>query len=528
MRTTTIGLAERQPRRSRAADPAGHRRGELFAGLAAAIIVGQILFAQVTLLAVIILVAVGRVSRWRPHWLAASALASAIWLAAIGPARAAAAYVEGSRRLAAYILESAAHPGRLAHPAVVVAGAATWLPRQLPLALLAACGEAWLVLWLGWWRRESNWRWRPGLVAVSRRRVAAATLAAGHTVTRDGFALGVEAATGRLASVSWSEAARGVLLAGEDTDELGLAVVCAALRRRKTVLILDCPGQASVAGRISEMAGPLGVPLIQTGPGVARAAPDGAGGVAGDVTDGVAGDVAGGVADGEAGDVAGGVVGAVGRAIRKRETVLIIAAHHDAASQTVVELVSVLEGLRELGLRADCLAWIRGADCVEPALLAELLTLGPLAGSAVVVSTTSAAQAIHLARETAVVVVSGSVATELALGLAAPRPDTAPVRIPIPTGAGLAAGSRIGLSIGQPIGQQGGHDAPLWAADATSRPMESLLSASANSASRTITGILSRQHAGEFTVLAGIRPDIQSARVTANCRLVPITRERLR
>jgi hypothetical protein len=519
MRTTTIGLAERQPRRSRAADP-GHRRGELFAGLAAAVIVGQILFAQVTLLGVIILVAVGSVSRWRPHWLTASALASAIWLAAIGAARAAAAYVEGSRRLAAYILESAAHPGRLAHPAVAVAGAATWLPRQLPLALLAACGEAWLVLWLGWWRRESNWRWRPGLVAVSRRRVAAATLAAGHTVTRDGFALGVEAATGRLASVSWSEAARGVLLAGEDTDELGLAVVCAALRRRKTVLILDCPGQASMAGRISEIAGPLGVPIIQTGPGVARAAPDGAGGVA----DGVAGDVAGDVAGG----VAGGVVGAVGRAIRKRETVLIATAHHDAASQAVAGLVSVLDGLRELGLRADCLAWIRGADCLEPPWLAELRTLGPLAGTAVVVSTTSAAQAIHLARETAVVVVSGSVTTELALGLAAPRPDTAPVRVPIPTGAGLAAGSRIGLSTGQPIGQQGGHDAPLWAADATSRPMESLLSASANSASRTITGILSRQHAGEFTVLAGIRPDIQSARVTANCRLVPITRERLR
>ena len=356
MRTTTIGLAERQPPRSRAANPAGHRRGDLFAGLAAAVIVGQILFAQVTLLAVIILVAVGRVSRWRPHWLAASALAGAIWLAAVGPARAAAAYVEGSRRLAAYILESAAHPGRLAHPAVAVAGAATWLPRQLPLALLAACGEAWLVLWLGWWRRESNWRWRPGLVAVSRRRVAAATQAAGHTVTRDGFALGVDAATGRLASVSWSEAARGVLLAGEDTDELGLAVVCAALRRRKTVLILDCPGQASMAGHISEIAGPLGVPVIQTGPGVARAAPDGAGGVAG------------GVADGLAGDVTGGVVGAVGRAIRKRETVLIATAHRDAASQAVAELASVLDGLRELGLRADCLAWIRGADCVEPGL----------------------------------------------------------------------------------------------------------------------------------------------------------------
>ena len=513
MRTTTIGLAERRPLRSRSVDtagfvgtagpvdttgqvdPAGHRRGDLAAGLAAAAIVGQILFAQVTLLAVMILIAVGRVSRWRPHWLAVSALVSAIWLVAAGPARAATAYAEGSRRLAAYILESAAHPGRLAHPAIALAGAATWLPRGLPLALLAACWEAGLVLWLGWWRRESNWRWRPGLLAAGRRRLLAGTLSAGDTVTSDGFALGLVADTGRLASVSWSEAAHGVLLAGQDADELGLAVACAAFRRRKTVLILDCSGQASVADRISEIARPLGVPISQRGGFAAVAVP-------------------------------------MGQAIRGRETVLMATSDPYAARQAAGDLAGVLGGLRELGLRADCFTWICGAECLEPACLTELLALGPLTGNAVVVSTTSPAHAAALARETAVVVVSGPVGTELALRLTAPRLDTATASAAAGLSVGLCSNHPIarlmGQPVGQPIGQQCANDAQLGPVDANSRPMESLASRGAGSANRTIMSILARQRTGEFSVFAGMRPDARSARVTANCRVVPITPDRLR
>jgi hypothetical protein len=437
MRTTTFGLTERLAPRSCPVDtpglldPARHRRGDLAAGLAAAAIVGQLLFAQVTLLGAMILVAIGRVSRWRPHWLAVSALAGVIWLVEVGPARAVAAYADGSRRLAVYVVESAAHPGRLAHPAVVLAGAATWLPRQLPLALLAACGEAGLVLWLGWWRRASNWRWRPGPILACRCRLLAGTLSAGDTVTGDGFALGLVLDDGSLASVSWSEAAHGVLLTGQDADQLGLAVACAALRRRKTVLILDCPGQAPMAARISEIARPLGVPVTETG-GVA---------------------------------VAGGVAGAVGRAIRSRAVVLLATSHDDAARHAASELAGVLRGLRDLGLRADCLTWIRGAECLEPGCLTELLGLGPLTGNAVVVSTTSPADATPLARETAVVIVSGPVGTELALGL---------------------------------------------------------------TAQRTNVSVLARQRAGEFSVFAGMGPDTWTARVAANCRVVSIRPDRLR
>jgi hypothetical protein len=510
MRTTTAGLAERLSLRSRPADTpgpvnaagpghrAGHRRGDLAAGLAAAAIVGQILFAQVTLLAVMIIVAIGRVSRWRPHWLAVSALASVTWLVAAGPARTAAAYAEGCRRLAVYVVESAAHPGHLAHPAVALAGVATWLPRQLPLALLAACGEAGIVLWLGWWRRESSWRWRPGLVAAGRRWVRAGTLSAGDSVTSDGFALGLVLGTGKLAGVSWSEAAHGVLLTGQDADQLGLAVACAALRRRKTVLILDCPGPAPIAARISDIARPLRVPVTETG-GVA-------------------------VAD------------AVGRAIRARETVLIATSHRDAARQAASELAGVLRGLRDLGLRADCVTWIRGAECLEPGCLTELLALGPLTGNAVVVSTTSPADATPLARETAVVVVSGPVGTELALGLTAPRagtsqvpsaaglPSRPPVKLRPPTGP--ATGLR--LPSGPTIGRQSADDALLAAADPTLCPMESAAGRPAGSTSRTTSYILARQRAGEFTVFAGMRPDSRSARVTVNCRVVPIRPDRLR
>ena len=101
-------------------------------------------------MAAVALVAVGRLSRWRPHWLAAPALASLIWLLAVGPASAAAAVGEGVAATGRVPARSAArHPGRLAHPAAAVAGAGAWLPRQLPLALLAATGEAGLVLWLG-------------------------------------------------------------------------------------------------------------------------------------------------------------------------------------------------------------------------------------------------------------------------------------------------------------------------------------------------------------------------------------------
>ena len=154
MRTATAWVAEQQPRRSTPDNPAGSlRRGELAAGLATAALAGQLLFAPVTLLIAATLVAVGRVSRWRPQWLLAPAIARLIWMLETGiSAGCRCASRSGSRQLAGYLLAAAVDPARLAHPGAAFAGAAAWLPRQLPLALLAAASEASIALWFGWWR----------------------------------------------------------------------------------------------------------------------------------------------------------------------------------------------------------------------------------------------------------------------------------------------------------------------------------------------------------------------------------------
>jgi hypothetical protein len=512
MRITTAGVAARRPLRSHLDDPVGLRRGELAAGLATAAIAGQLLFAQVTLLTAVALIVLGRVSRWRPHWLAALALASLVWILAVGPARAAAAFVVGSRRLADYLLAAAIHPALLAHPGVVAVGAAAWLPTELPVTLVAACGEAGLVLWLGWWRQgasprfqsQSPWRWRAGVVAVVRRHVSAAALAAGRTVTSDGCAVGLSMDTGKLATLSWAEVLHGLLLAGQDVDLVGLAVACAALRRRKTVLILEYAGRpGGVTGHVRELGASLGIPV----PDASGAAVAGSRGTAvttaADVVPGSRGTtVASASAAPGGGTDAGSVAEVIGRAIRRRETVLIATSRDDYAQRTADGLAAVLTGLRDLGLRADCLAWISGCEFMDAGSLSALLALGPLTGTAMVVSTTSASHAAALAPAAALVAVSGPVNADFA--------------------AALAANAGGKLFAPTTIGRQSGSHAPLRASDPPSRPTESAGKISTDAADRAITDILTAQRGGEFTMLAVKPLDGRPARLTTSCRAVPI------
>ncbi len=512
MRITTAGVAARRPLRSHLDDPVGLRRGELAAGLATAAIAGQLLFAQVTLLTAVALIILGRVSRWRPHWLAAPALASLVWLFAVGPARAAAAFVVGSRRLADYLVAAAIHPALLAHPGVVAVGAARWLPMELPVTLVAACGEAGLVLWLGWWRQgaslrfysQSPWRWRTGVVALVRRHVSAAALAAGRTVTSDGCAVGLSTDTGKLASLSWAEVMHGLLLAGQDVDLLGLAVACAALRRRKTVLILEYAGRpGGVTSRVRDLGGLLGIPV----PDASGAAVPGSRGTtvttAAAVVPGSRGtDVASVGAAPSGGTGAGSVAEIIGRAIRRRETVLIATSHADYAQRAVDGLAAVLTGLRELGLRADCLAWISGCEFMDAGSLSALLALGPLTGTAMVVSTTSASYAAALAPAAALVAVSGPVNADLA--------------------AALVVNARGKLFAPTTIGRESGSHAPLGASDPPSRPTESAGKINIDAADRAITDILTAQRRGEFAMLAVKALDGRPARLTTGCRAVPI------
>jgi len=511
MRTTTAWVAKQEPRRLSLGDPAGSlRRGELAAGLATAAFISQLLFAPVTLLIALLFVAVGRVSRWRPQWLLVLAAAGLIWLLEAGAADAVAGFAASSGRLAGYLHAVSVHPARLAHPGMAFASAGTWLPAQLPLALLAAAGEASLVLWIGWWRAwavgsgravglgravpgpgralagsarlAAGQRFRPGLMALVRRRLSAAVLSAGHTVTLDGCALGLQADTGRLAGFSWAAAEHGVLLTGgsrPDLDQLGLAAVCAALRLRKTLVVADLTATGLTATGLTT-AGLTATSLAATGPAAT--------GLAGQVTAlatsvGVATSeicsVVVGAAEGRpgAGQADAAIADLIGRAVRRRGVVVVSAHTADAAQRVIDDLASVLVGLRDLGLRADCLVWISGCAAVDADCLAGLERLGPATRTAVLLSTTSAEYAVGLATLTATIVATGPISSNLAAILA-------------------------------------GNGA---------RPTLGAVTAENRTDDYAIEDILRAQVPGAFTILAGMQPAAGEPRATASCRAVAIT-----
>jgi hypothetical protein len=296
-----------------------------------------------------------------------------------------------------------------------------------------------------------------------------AALAAGHTVTATGFAIGVEG-SGRLSAVSWVQAERGVLLTGGDPvelDQIGLAITCAAVRRRKAVLVLDLTaaearrghvscgqdhlswGQdhvswhrddlsrgrealmpvmprsvvggrmkrsrparldrcgASVCARVAALAERVGVPVACIG-------------AVGDPAPGVIGAAA---VPGAKDSEPRWLSGAFGRAIRGRSIVLLparnaVAAQSEAARQALGELVGALTSLRELGLRGDCLAWVVGCEAADASRLSDLLSLGHATGTAVVLSATDPEVTAGLAAEAGVVVASGPITGDLAQRLA--------------------------------------------------------------------------------------------------------------
>ena len=417
MRMTTATGAERRPHRSRLDHPdprpGSFRRGELAAGLTAVAVLAQLALAPVSLLVAGVLVLTGRISRWQLSWLLVPALGGACWLAVAGLPAVAHALAAGAGRLMVAELAVGAHPKRLLHPAAAFAGSGRWLQQELPLLVLAGTAEAAIVLW-------PHRTGRPGLVAVLRRRSAAAALAAGHTVTASGFRIGVDCRSGRLAAVSWAQAERGVLLTGGDPielDQIGLVIACAAVRRRKAVLVLDLAGagvgsddgphgRASVCAQVARLAERVGVPVMCIG-SVADRVP---------------------AVPGARTSRAVSLNGSLGRAIRGRSVVLV-PPHQPAAAQpettrpevvqhAVSDLVGTLTSLRELGLRGDCLAWLSGCEAADPGLLSDLLALGHATGTAVVLSATSAGLAADLAAEAGLVVASGPVTGNLAERLA--------------------------------------------------------------------------------------------------------------
>ena len=84
-----VTAAARAPRPGRYLIPGETpRRGEIVAACAVLGLLVHLLFAQLTLILAIIFHATGRMSRWRPQWLAGPAVLGALWALAEGPGRA--------------------------------------------------------------------------------------------------------------------------------------------------------------------------------------------------------------------------------------------------------------------------------------------------------------------------------------------------------------------------------------------------------------------------------------------------------
>jgi hypothetical protein len=387
MRAQAAGPAERIPRRLRPPDPVFRpRRGEVAAALAGAAVLAQLVFAQVTLVLGVALMLTGRITRWRPYWLAIPVTAGLIWMLADGAHHALEGFAAGPRQITGALLR----PGRLMHLSTALGAPAHWLPGQLPIGLIAGAAEAGVLLWLGWRRRPAagSAGWRPGLIAAVRRRAGTTALAAGQTVTVEGCAIGVQHDTGRLTGFSWSEAERGVLITANSAAaviDAGLPAACAALRRRKAVLVADLTGGSHLTGNsgltdlIAGLARSLAVPVAElpaSTPVMHRS--------------------------GRA---------AIGQAIRRREVLVFPSGAHCTAH--VTDLAAVLGGLRNVELRGDAFAWIHGCQAEHAEMVSELVELGEQTGVCVLLSTASQAAAARLARCAEVIVIAGPIDHQL-------------------------------------------------------------------------------------------------------------------
>lgn len=255
------------PRRARHLIPAElPRRGEVIAACVVLALLGHLLFAQLTFILAAVFAAVSKTSRWRLSWLIVPAAAGLAWTLAIGPRAAAAGFTAGPAAILGY-LSGGGHPfTHLLHPHGAFVGAGSWLPRQFPIALIAAAAEAALVGWLDWLHTD-EWAVpprRPGAVAAARAAGASRAIRAGAMLTRDGLALGVAPGTGARVLLGWPEVDGGVLVTGAVAQEItvtSLQVVHAALRRRKPVIAVDLSGDSAVAGAVAAACQATGTPL---------------------------------------------------------------------------------------------------------------------------------------------------------------------------------------------------------------------------------------------------------------------------
>ncbi len=236
------------------------------AACAVLVVLAHVVFAQLTLVLALLFWLITKATRWRLSWLAAPAAAGAIWTLAEGPRVAAAGFADGPARVVGYLGASGHQLTHLLHFNAAFAGAGSWLPRQLPLAILAGSAEAAVAGWLGWLHTDERSlpQARPGLLAALRRAATRRAIQAGGVVTRDGACLGVAAGSGSRVTLSWSEAAGGVGVCGsaeQDVLTTSFQLVHAALRRRKPVFAVDLTADPGVPRWLAAACAAAGTPM---------------------------------------------------------------------------------------------------------------------------------------------------------------------------------------------------------------------------------------------------------------------------
>jgi hypothetical protein len=357
------------PRRARHLIPTQlPRRGEVVAAFAVLVLLAHLLFAQLTFVLAVVFAAVSKTTRWRLWWLAVPVAAGLAWTLAIGPRAAAAGLAAGPAQILAYL--GGGHPlSRLPHPGGAFAGVGGWLPRQFPLALIAAAAEAAFVGWLDWVHTD-EWAVRPprpGALAAVRGALARRATRAGAVTTRDGCVLGVAPGSGARVVLGWPEIAGGVLVTGADARTLAvssLQVAHAALRRRKPLIALDLTGDGALAGVLGAACAATGTPL--------RAAAEAENGRwLGQAPDGLL----------------------LARVVRERSAALLSLRTQDVAARVCAGILDLGEDMRRIGADGDGLIWLYGyeppPDGPLAGLAGSLVTGGGAAGLPVLVTTTS-------------------------------------------------------------------------------------------------------------------------------------------
>jgi hypothetical protein len=270
--------AEQMPRRARYLVPRGlPRRGEILAAGLVLIILAHLVFAQLTIVIAAVFWLTTRVTRWRLSWLIAPAVIAVAWTAAVGLRAAAAGFADGPATVIGYLGAGGHQADHLLHFTGAFAQMGSWLPRQLPLAILAGAAEAAIVGWLSWLHTD-EWNLpaaRPGLLAAARRVATRRAIRAGGVVTRDGSCLGVAAGSGARVTVSWAETAGGISVCGsaeQDVLTTSFQLVHAAVRRRKPVFAVDLTGDPDLPRRLAAVCASAGAPLHVFGDAAAGSA----------------------------------------------------------------------------------------------------------------------------------------------------------------------------------------------------------------------------------------------------------------